>query len=83
MSPAPPEDILPSRKSHRSPLVLVGAAITAGVLFAGFVAFKTGNQQLSQHMMRGRIFAQAVTIGVMVGTSGAVVVPSFLGGDAK
>ena len=79
MHPAPPEDILPSRKGTRNPLVLVGAAATAGVLTAGFVAFKAGNANLSQTMMKARVFAQGATIALMVGTSGAVVMPSFTG----
>ncbi len=79
MHPAPPEDILPSRKGTRNPLVLVGAAATAGVLTAGFVAFKAGNANLSQTMMKARVFAQGATIALMVGTSGAVVMPSITG----
>jgi hypothetical protein len=38
---------------------------------------------VSQHMMRARIFAQAATVALMIGTSGAVVMPSVLGGESK
>ena len=78
-----PEDILPPRKNIKSPFVLVGAGITGAVLCAGFVAFKSGNANVSQHMMRARIFAQAATVALMIGTSGAVVMPSVLGGESK
>ena len=60
-----------------------GAGITGAVLCAGFVAFKSGNANVSQHMMRARIFAQGATVALMVGTSGAVVMPSVFGGEAK
>ena len=42
-----PEDILPTRSllGKRSPLVLVGAASTAAVLFAGLMSFRSGNSQ--------------------------------------
>ena len=83
MSTALQEDILPQRKGTRNPLVLVGAGITGAVLCAGFVAFKSGNANVSQHMMRARIFAQGATVALMVGTSGAVVMPSVFGGEAK
>jgi hypothetical protein len=79
MHPAPPEDILPSRQGKKNPLVLVGAAVTAGVLTVGFVAFKAGNANLSQTMMKARVFAQGATVALMVGTSGAAVLPSFTG----
>jgi hypothetical protein len=44
---------------------------------------KQGNQNMSQNMMRARILAQGVTVALMVGSSGAVVLPSMLGGSAK
>jgi hypothetical protein len=67
-----PEDILPTRTllGKRSPLVLVGAASTAAVLFAGLMSFRSGNFNLSQKMMRYRVLAQGATVGVMVATSG-------------
>jgi hypothetical protein len=67
-----PEDILPTRSllGKRSPLVLVGAASTAAVLFAGLMSFRSGNFNLSQKMMRYRVLAQGATVGVMVATSG-------------
>mmetsp|Transcript_30491 Transcript_30491/g.75774 ORF Transcript_30491/g.75774 Transcript_30491/m.75774 type:complete len:89 (-) Transcript_30491:3570-3836(-) len=72
-----PEDILPSTKK-KSPLVLVGALITAGVLGAGLVAFRAGNANMSQQMMKARVGMQGLTVALMVGTSsGAVVLPSF------
>ena len=42
----------------RSPLVLVGALATAGALVAGLVAFRKGNANLSQSMMRTRVLFQ-------------------------
>ncbi|BDA42173.1 probable respiratory supercomplex factor 1, mitochondrial [Coccomyxa sp. Obi] len=61
-------DILQERK--RNPLVLVGAAATAGVLCAGLLAFKQGNADLSQKMMRARVAFQAVTVALMAGSAG-------------
>ena len=64
-------DILP--KPKRSPLVLVGAGVTAAVLFAGLAAFRDGNYVTSQRMMRLRVLAQSATIGTMVATSGVAM----------
>mmetsp|Transcript_14001 Transcript_14001/g.22886 ORF Transcript_14001/g.22886 Transcript_14001/m.22886 type:complete len:102 (-) Transcript_14001:33-338(-) len=50
------------RKFAAEPLVPIGAFVTAGVLGAGFLSFKRGNQQLSQKMMRARVVAQLATI---------------------
>lgn len=60
-------------RRKRNPLVLVGAAATAGVLCAGLVAFRKGNQRLSQQMMRARIVAQGATVLMMTASSGAIV----------
>ena len=57
----------------RSPLVLVGAGVTAAVLFAGLAAFRDGNYVTSQRMMRLRVLAQSATIGTMVATSGVAM----------
>ena len=65
-------DILPKPKK-RSPLVLVGAGVTAAVLFAGLAAFRDGNFATSQRMMRLRVLAQSATIGTMVATSGVAL----------
>jgi hypothetical protein len=69
------EDMFSERK--RSPLVLVGALATAGVLAAGLVAFKKGNQNLSQSLMRTRVLFQGATVAVMVITSGAWTTGAF------
>ena len=66
------DDILPKAKK-RSPLVLVGAGVTAAVLFAGLAAFRDGNYVTSQRMMRLRVLAQSATIGTMVATSGVAM----------
>lgn len=58
---------------------LPGALVTGGILGAGLFAYKSGNKNLSQHMMRARVIAQGVTIALMLGTSGAMV----LGGGEK
>lgn len=64
-------DVLPPKR-NRSPWVLVGTAMTAGVLCVGLVAFKRGNTGMSQRMMRARVMLQAATVAVMVGSSGYV-----------
>lgn len=61
-------DIEPSKR--RNPLVLLGAIATAGVLGIGLVAFKKGNAELSQQMMRTRVLLQGATVAIMVGSSG-------------
>lgn len=48
----------------KSPLVLVGALATAGVLVGGLVAFKKGNQNASQALMRTRVVFQAATVAI-------------------
>jgi len=65
-----PDDILPPRRGQRSPWVLALAGATAGVLCAGFVAFKSGDAVRSQAMMRMRVVAQGATVLAMVLTSG-------------
>ena len=49
-----------------------GALLTGAVLGAGLLAFKQGNKQLSQSMMRARVIAQGATVALMLGTSGAL-----------
>lgn len=49
--------------------------MTAGVLSVGLYSFRTGNQKLSQLMMRSRVAAQGLTvialvIGVALSVSG-------------
>ncbi|CAL5219588.1 g1450 [Coccomyxa viridis] len=58
------------KERRRNPLVLVGAAATAGVLCAGLLAFKQGNSDMSQRMMRARVAFQAITVGLMAGSAG-------------
>ncbi|KAL3142208.1 RING-H2 finger protein atl48 [Trebouxia sp. C0009 RCD-2024] len=60
--------VLPRR---RSPWVLVGAGSTAAILLGGLLAFRRGNQNLSQKMMRARVVAQGATVAIMAGTAGA------------
>mmetsp|Transcript_30856 Transcript_30856/g.37399 ORF Transcript_30856/g.37399 Transcript_30856/m.37399 type:complete len:93 (+) Transcript_30856:145-423(+) len=76
MEEKPREDeMFPDRaNTHRNPLVLVGAIATAGVLAAGLVAFRNGNTDLSQKMMRTRVLFQGATVAVMVGTSGSLLI---------
>mmetsp|Transcript_15914 Transcript_15914/g.45590 ORF Transcript_15914/g.45590 Transcript_15914/m.45590 type:complete len:91 (-) Transcript_15914:554-826(-) len=57
----------------RSPLVLLGAGVTAAILGAGLFAYKSGNKNMSQTMMRARVVAQGVTVAIMMGTSGMVL----------
>ena len=54
------------RKSSAEPLVPIGCVITVGFLVRGLKAFHSGQSSTSQMMMRGRIAAQAFTIGALV-----------------
>lgn len=68
----PEEVMFPDRTAtHRNPIVLLGAIATAGVLVGGLTAFRAGNQQVAQKMMRTRVLFQGVTVAFMVGTSDA------------
>jgi len=49
---------------------MVGAVSTAGILLGGLLAFRRGNQQLSQYMMRARVVAQGTTVAVMAASAG-------------
>lgn len=51
--------------------MLVGAGGTAAILLGGLIAFRRGNQNLSQSMMRARVVAQGATVALMAGTAGA------------
>jgi hypothetical protein len=57
-----------NEKDRRNPLVLCGAIATAGVLCAGLLAFRKGDFNRSQQMMRARVGFQAATVALMVGT---------------
>ncbi|KAF5792141.1 putative hypoxia induced protein [Helianthus annuus] len=71
------ESLFPEKKRVRNPfvpivLLVTGyycALITAGVLTAGLISFKTGNSQLGQTLMRARVVAQGGTVALMVGTA--------------
>mmetsp|Transcript_17294 Transcript_17294/g.33042 ORF Transcript_17294/g.33042 Transcript_17294/m.33042 type:complete len:108 (-) Transcript_17294:205-528(-) len=65
------QDMFAPSVKKRNPLVLVGAIGTAGVLVMGLAAFRNGNQNMSQSMMRTRVVFQGVTVALMVATSGA------------
>ena len=54
------------RKSTSEPLVPIGCVVTVGFLVRGLRAFRDGQSNTSQMMMRGRIAAQAFTIGALV-----------------
>lgn len=47
-----------------------GALATAGVLVVGLAAFRQGNKNLSQQMMRTRVMFQGATVAIMLGSSG-------------
>jgi cytochrome bd-type quinol oxidase subunit 1 len=49
---------------------VAGAFLTAGVLAAGLYAFKQGNTQRSQQLMRARVVAQGVTVAIMAASVG-------------
>lgn len=63
------DDIFAPQSKRRNPLVMVGAIATAGVLLGGLVAFKKGNTQVSQQMMRTRVAFQGATLALMAGSS--------------
>lgn len=67
-APSLPTPFIDAQTHH---VFLAGALGTAAVLMGGLVAFKKGNKQLSQTMMRARIIAQGATVAIMLGTSGA------------
>lgn len=71
------------KERRRNPLVLVGAAATAGVLCAGLLAFKQGNPGMSQKMMRARVAFQAVTVGLMAGSTGLYTLTQARGGQPQ
>ncbi|CAK0761703.1 hypothetical protein CVIRNUC_002886 [Coccomyxa viridis] len=71
------------KERRRNPLVLFGAAATAGVLCAGLLAFKQGNPGLSQKMMRARVAFQAITVGLMAGSTGLYALTSAQGSQPK
>ena len=54
------------RKSRVEPFVPIGCLVTVGFLIRGLRAFKAGQSQTSQMMMRGRIGAQAFTIAAIL-----------------
>ncbi|KAI3970528.1 hypothetical protein MKX01_024175 [Papaver californicum] len=57
------------KKRVKSPLVPMGALMTAGVLTAGLISFRQGNSNLGQKLMRARVVAQGATVAFMVGTA--------------
>ena len=61
------------QERKRSPLVMAGALITGAILGAGLFAYKSGNKNMSQTMMRARVIAQGATVALMMGTSGMVL----------
>lgn len=72
----PPPGLEQERKKRRNPFVLVGSAVTAGVLAAGLIAFRRGNHRVSQQMMRARLLAQGSTVAIMTASSGALLASS-------
>mmetsp|Transcript_16593 Transcript_16593/g.24394 ORF Transcript_16593/g.24394 Transcript_16593/m.24394 type:complete len:104 (-) Transcript_16593:65-376(-) len=57
------------RKVKKDPLVFGGVCVTVGFLLNGVRAMYNGQSRVSQLMMRGRIVAQAATIGLMLAGS--------------
>jgi len=55
---------------RRDPLPFAGALITVGILGTGFYAFLKGKTRMSQNMMRARIAAQTITIGLVLFSAG-------------
>ncbi|KAJ7536386.1 hypothetical protein O6H91_12G067500 [Diphasiastrum complanatum] len=52
----------------RTILVPIGALTTAGILAAGLLSFKDGQNHKSQMWMRARVCFQAATVALMVAT---------------
>jgi len=50
------------KKCMREPLVPIGVLATTAILVMGLRAFKKGDRERSQAMMRYRVFAQGATI---------------------
>ncbi|XRB00384.1 HIG1 domain-containing protein [Pycnococcus provasolii] len=87
---APPPDEIPeemfpspSKTYKRNPLVIAGGLLTAGVLVGGLVAFRNGNQNISQNMMRTRVLFQGATVALMLASSGVSVNQIFGNAAAK
>ena len=80
-----PEEMFPSPSStyKRNPLVIAGGLLTAGVLVGGLVAFRNGNQNISQNMMRTRVLFQGATVALMLASSGVSVNQIFGNAAAK
>lgn len=49
-----------------SVLFVIGCLATAGALSFGLYSFKQGERQMSQYMMRARIFAQGFTVVALI-----------------
>ena len=73
----------PARTYKRNPLVIAGGLLTAGVLVGGLVAFRNGNQNISQNMMRTRVLFQGATVALMLASSGVSVNQIFGNAAAK
>ncbi|XP_065077497.1 HIG1 domain family member 2A, mitochondrial [Ochlerotatus camptorhynchus] len=54
------------RKLKENPLVPIGCAATLGALGYGLWSFRQGRRQMSQYMMRARIFAQGFTVLALI-----------------
>jgi len=80
-----PEEMFPSPSTSykRNPLVIAGGLLTAGVLVGGLVAFRNGNQNISQNMMRTRVLFQGATVALMLASSGVSVNQIFGNAAAK
>ena len=61
----------------------INVRLLTGTLRSRSLNAKQGHQNMSQNMMRARILAQGATVALMVGSSGAVILPSYLGGSDK
>ena len=65
------------RKFQKEPLVPIGCLVTDLVLGNGLRAFKAGNTNTSQQMMRWRVIAQGATVIAII--SGAL--PNIMAGS--
>ncbi|EAT44199.1 AAEL004404-PA [Aedes aegypti] len=54
------------RKVKENPLVPIGCAATISCLGYGLWSFRKGRRQMSQYMMRARIFAQGFTVVALI-----------------
>ncbi|KNC82496.1 hypothetical protein SARC_05222 [Sphaeroforma arctica JP610] len=54
------------RVVSENPFISLGVALTGGCLAGAFVSFRQGNHLYTQYFQRGRVGAQAFTVGALL-----------------